>query len=268
MYPSHNLSYAPTPFSHTPYTSLSSTIPLDTELKLPTATAERDLIDSLAEIYSIIITLDALEKAFNKDSVTDTEYSDVCWRLIRQYKSNLTDERIAHEFGSLEAFKARWGIEAPRATERLRVMLPSTVEHATTSGPTASSMGAPARSSAHAGTPMGGAAASPAPQQQQGMGGGASVQQTIAATENFITFLDALKLGISSKDQLHPLLSEVITTVNKVTEADFEGRGNIIKWLIKLNQMRANQELEDADRREVEFEMEVAYKGFKKAVGG
>lgn len=92
---------------------------------------------------------------------------------------------------------------------------------------------------------------------------GASVVSTILATENFIMFLDALKLGISSKDQLHPLLSEVIQSANKVTEADFEGRANIIKWLIKLNNMKAHEEVSEFDKRELEFEMEGAYRGFK-----
>lgn len=83
------------------------------------------------------------------------------------------------------------------------------------------------------------------------------------ATENFITFLDALRLQYSSKDQLHPLLTEVIQSVNKVADADFEGRGNIVKWLIRLNQMRASEQLEDDDLRECQFDIEGAYNGFK-----
>ena len=95
---------------------------------------------------------------------------------------------------------------------------------------------------------------------------GGSTQSAILATENFITFLDALRLGIGSKDQLHPLLSEVIQSTNKVVDSDFEGRANIIKWLIRLNGMRAHEELEDGERREVEFEIDAAYRGFKGVV--
>ena len=130
-------------------------------------------------------------------------------------------------------------IECPRATERIRVGLPATMTHATSSIPQPNpSMPAPAATSAF-------------------------TQSAILATENFITFLDALRLGIRSKDQLHPLLSEVIQSTNKVTDADFEGRANIIKWLINLNSMKAHEELSDGDKREVEFEMEAAYRGFK-----
>ncbi|PCG92068.1 hypothetical protein PENOC_094240 [Penicillium occitanis (nom. inval.)] len=93
--------------------------------------------------------------------------------------------------------------------------------------------------------------------------GGASGSLILTATENFITFLDALKLNMVSKDALHPLLSEVIQSVNKVTDRDFESRGKIIQWLITLNQMRATEELSDDQARELSFDIEQAYQGFK-----
>jgi ESCRT-I complex subunit VPS28 len=95
-----------------------------------------------------------------------------------------------------------------------------------------------------------------------GPSGGASGSLILAATENFITFLDALKLNMVSKDALHPLLSEVIQSVNKVTR-DFESRGKIIQWLITLNQMRATEELSEEHARELAFDIEQAYQGFK-----
>jgi VPS28 protein len=111
MYPqTRQPAYAPTPYSYTPAANLSATINLDEEVKLPTNASERDLLESLAEIYSIIVTLEALEKAFNKDSVTDAEYTELCNRLLRQYKSNLSDARISREFGDIDTFKSKWGV--------------------------------------------------------------------------------------------------------------------------------------------------------------
>jgi ESCRT-I complex subunit VPS28 len=117
--------YAPTPYSYTPSSALSATISLDEEVKLPTNASERDLLDSLAEIYSIIVTLDGLEKAFNKDSVKDNEYTDLCNRLLKQYKSNLSDERVAKEFGDLEGFKRKWDVRhlLVQAAERAKAKL-------------------------------------------------------------------------------------------------------------------------------------------------
>jgi len=85
----------------------------------------------------------------------------------------------------------------------------------------------------------------------------------LEATQDFITFLDALKLGLLAKDQLHPLLSDVIQSVNKVTDRDFEGRGKIVQWLIALNQMKATEEVGDSQARELELDMNAAYQGFK-----
>jgi ESCRT-I complex subunit VPS28 len=93
--------------------------------------------------------------------------------------------------------------------------------------------------------------------------GAASSRSIVDATENFITFLDALKLNMSSKETLHPLLSDVIQSVNKVTDRDFDHRGKIIQWLITLNQMRTTEELSEEQIRELTFDMEQAYAGFK-----
>src|SRR3954468_10179477 len=120
-------------------------------------------------------------------------------------------------------------MEVPRATERIRIGLPSTVTAPTHNATTSSS---------------------------NGVG-------ILEATQEFITFLDALKLGLLAKDQLHPLLTEVIQRVNDVTTGDFEGRGKIVQWLITLNQMKASQSLTEDQARELELDMNASYQGFK-----
>lgn len=137
-------------------------------------------------------------------------------------------------------------IECPRATERLRVNLPATIADPSSSHPLSSTP-----------HPSHGTPSQPPT---------ASGSQILLATENFITFLDALKLNMLSKDALHPLLAELIQSVNVVTDRDFEGRGTIINWLIKLNAMKAQEELSEGEARELVFEMEGAYAGFKKTL--
>ncbi|KAI4095145.1 MAG: hypothetical protein LQ344_001796 [Seirophora lacunosa] len=232
------LPYAPTPYSYLPNSALTATINLDEEVKLSATAAERDLYDSLAEIYSIIITLDGLEKAYVRDSVPESEYTEMCSRLLNQSKSILRDETVARVFVDLETFKKEWNMECPRATERLRVNLPATIAEPFTT---------------HAGT------SSNTPQTRSSATG----SQILLATENFITFLDALRLNMLSKDSLHPLLSEVIQSVNQVTTVDFESRGKIISWLIRLNGMKATEELGEEEARQLAFDMEGAYAGFK-----
>lgn len=79
-------------------------------MKFASSSAERDLYESLAEIYSIIITLDGLEKAYIKDAISESEYTETCARLLKQYKSALSDETVNREFVDLETFKRHWGV--------------------------------------------------------------------------------------------------------------------------------------------------------------
>jgi len=107
---SRPLSYAPTPYSYAPTSSLSAKINLDEEVKLADSATERDLLDSLAEIYSIIRTLDGLEKAYIKDAVTETEYTEMCAKLLKQYKSILSHDTVSNEFVDLDTFSRRWEV--------------------------------------------------------------------------------------------------------------------------------------------------------------
>ncbi|KLU87848.1 vacuolar protein sorting-associated protein 28 [Magnaporthiopsis poae ATCC 64411] len=107
--------YAPTPHSYVPNTAMSATISLDDEVRLADTRAERDLQDSLAEIFSIIVTIDELEKAFLKDAIPESDYTDICERSLKQYRSILTDETVATAFGDLEEFKAEWDFPAPQS---------------------------------------------------------------------------------------------------------------------------------------------------------
>ena len=97
----------------------------------------------------------------------------------------------------------------------------------------------------------------------QAASGATSGTLILEATQDFITFLDALRLGLLAKDQLHPLLTDVIQSVNKVTDRDFENRGKIVQWLITLNQMKATEELSEDQARELELDINSAYQGFK-----
>lgn len=87
-------------------------------MKLTNTRAERDLQESLAELFSIVVTLDELEKAFLKDAVPEAEYTEICERSLRQYKALLADETIAKEFQDLEQFKARWDVSPEEPCDR------------------------------------------------------------------------------------------------------------------------------------------------------
>ncbi|CAN6674799.1 vacuolar protein sorting-associated protein 28 [Trichomonascus vanleenenianus] len=238
--------YAPTPGTYRPsYAAQTSSIPLNEEQKLYSTLQERELHEALAEVYSIIVTLDMLEKAYLRDAVPAHEYTPACLRLIAQYNMNLKNEAVAESFGDIDSFKAKYGMHHPNATARLKVGVPATVEHAI--------------ESSHAR-----AMASPAAAEQSSGSGGISAKAVAEATGNFITTMDGLKLNFKAKDQLHPLLGDLVMSLNKVTSEDFEGRGKLVQWLITLNGMKANEELSDGQTRDFLFDLNQAYNAFVK----
>lgn len=64
--------------------------------------------------------------------------------------------------------------------------------------------------------------------------------------------MDALKLNQRAKDQLHPLLSELMSSYTRFKDSnDWQGRPKILFWLIELNKMRASEEIGEEQSRQV-----------------
>ncbi|PHT64338.1 Vacuolar protein sorting-associated protein 28 -like protein 2 [Capsicum annuum] len=63
--------------------------------------------------------------------------------------------------------------------------------------------------------------------------------------QNFITAMDSLKLNIVAVDQVHPLLSDLSSFLNKlfILPADFEGKTKMREWLSRLSKMGAADKL-------------------------
>lgn len=77
---------------------------------------------------------------------------------------------------------------------------------------------------------------------------------------------------------MHPLLAELLLSINRVTplqrnntQGDQDtagsqsGEGNkkkLVEWIVKINKMKIDQELDDKDAKELLFDLDVAYKNF------
>lgn len=57
------------------------------ETKLYTSNAERERWESMATLFSIIVSLDALERAYVRESVSESQYAPACTRLLGQFKT-------------------------------------------------------------------------------------------------------------------------------------------------------------------------------------
>ncbi|KIO29881.1 hypothetical protein M407DRAFT_242413 [Tulasnella calospora MUT 4182] len=203
---------------------------LDEEVRLYTTNTEREKYESLATLYGIIVSLEYLERAYVRDSISAAQYSPACTRLLGQYKTML--KLVSADVPSLEEFMKKYNMDNPAALHRLKVGVPATVEHATEQG-------------------------------------GETAKWVAETTQSFITFMDALKLRLRAKDQLHPLLQELMTGYSKFkASAEWEGRGKIVQWLITLNAMKASDEITEEQSRQLLFDIDHAYHEFFSSLSG
>lgn len=66
--------------------------------------------------------------------------------------------------------------------------------------------------------------------------------------QNFITFMDALKLKLRAKDQLHPLLTDLMSGYTRFRASnEWEGRPKILHWYASLLLPRSSSNEESSD---------------------
>ncbi|PPQ98020.1 hypothetical protein CVT26_003082 [Gymnopilus dilepis] len=211
---------------------MNTSISLDEEVRLHSTNAEREKYNNLATLFGIIVALDYLERAYVRDSVTAAEcrYSPACTRLLSQYKTML--KLVGDDVPSVEEFMKRYRMDHPAALHRIKVGVPATVEHSSEAGPET----------------------------------GKWIAET---TQSFITFMDGLRLRMRAKDQLHPMLQELVTGYARFKGSkDWEGRSKMVSWLITLNGMKASEELTEEQSRQLIFDVEHAYAEFFRSLGG
>ena len=106
---------------------------LDEEVRPYTTSAEREKTENLATLYSIIVSLEYLERAYVRDSVTGKEYvrghiairllalrsgveltyryAPACIKLLAQYKSLM--KLVGDDIGGVESFMKRFKVCMP-----------------------------------------------------------------------------------------------------------------------------------------------------------
>lgn len=70
-------------------------------------------------------------------------------------------------------------------------------------------------------------------------------------------------MNMAAVDQIHPLLTDVMQSLQKVPVACDDqfvpSKEKLLEWLIKLNKFPAHHELEAADVRQLLFDLESAH---------
>jgi len=72
----------------------------------------------------------------------------------------------------------------------------------------------------------------------QGGGNGNDSRYVAETVSHLITLMDALKLNMAAVDQMHPLLSDLLVSIGKVSGLpnDFEGKVKVKEWYDALSQ--------------------------------
>ncbi|PWN46240.1 vacuolar protein sorting-associated protein 28 [Ceraceosorus guamensis] len=222
----------------------------EARLYSPHSAATRDAWESMATLFSIIVSLEYLERAYVRHGVDDKTYAPACQRLLAQFKTLMKlvavpESQSPNSVGPLGGtmdgpmpvrdvadFMQRYKMHHTAAAHRLAVGVPATVEHASSSG-------------------------------SSGDGNARERGKNIAeTTQGFITFMDAVKLKMRAKDQLHPLLGDLMgawTRAGGEQGTSNEARAKVLGWLIKLNKMAAADEITDEEARQMLFDVEGAY---------
>ncbi|TPX60499.1 hypothetical protein SpCBS45565_g07473 [Spizellomyces sp. 'palustris'] len=219
------------------YSSFSPTNPttptdrsLDQELRLYTTNKDREKYDNMADLYGILVVTEYLERAYIRDAISAQEYTPACLKLIAQYKTALN--LVSDVVPDINAFIKGYKLSCPAATRRLlEVGVPATVEHASV----------------------------------EGSSGAKHVAETVQV---FITLMDSLKLNYVAVDQIHPQLSDLIQSLNKVSTlpGDYVGKIKIRDWLITLNKMKASDEITQDQVRQLLFDLESALTEFHRSL--
>jgi ESCRT-I complex subunit VPS28 len=161
-----------------------------------------------------------------RDAITNQEYTKECNKLISQFR--LAEKAALKDGMTSESFMQLYEMDCPRATERLlRMGVPEPIRQVSNES--------------------------------------AGVAVTVAETvQHFITTMDAVKLEQRAVDELQPLLSDLMDSLTRLPETpnDFEPNLKVKGWLQKLNAMRAIDEIDDDDSRQLYHDLDSAYAQF------
>ena len=210
--------------------SISPTQKPQEKVKLFETRKDREKYENMSELYSLIYSVERLEKAYVKDSIKADEYTKACSKLIAKFKT--ITPIVAADVPDIERFMKEYKLDCPAATNRLlKVSVPATVEH-------------------------GG-------KDSSGESGAKQIAQT---TQYFITLMDSVKLGLVAKDQLAPMILDLMDSLNKLQIKEFEGKSKIRDWIVTFNQMKAHENLDDDQARQLYYDVEQAYNQFHKVL--
>lgn len=96
---------------------------------------------------------------------------------------------------------------------------------------------------------------------------GRSAMHIMQVTQHYITAMDSVKLNMCAADALFPILTDLMRELNAVggvldVDGEFQGKALVRQWLVQLNGMKASEELDEVQARQLLFDLENSYNAF------
>jgi ESCRT-I complex subunit VPS28 len=196
------------------------------EIKLYRNARDREKYDNLADLFSILSTLQQLEKAYIRDCVKHKEYTAACSKLLVQYKAAIKLVQGYEECPNVETFVKKFRLDCPAALQRIKDDRPITIK--------------------------------------DDKGNTSKCIADIVAL--FITLMDKVRLEMKAMDMLQPDLRDLLETMNRLSlvPSDFEGKEKVQSWIDTFAKMSASDELTDEQARQLTHDLEVSYNAFNR----
>ena len=202
------------------------------EVKLWSNKKERQQYDNFANLFALIKTVEKLEKAYVNSAVPSDRYEAACMELLAKYKT--LRNTLVDTVPDMQHFMATYSMHCPSARHRLQVGIPATIEH-----------------------------------RVNRPGDASSAVNVAECVHHSIGAMDTLKLNMAAKDQIAPCLSDLLTSLHKVPQlpAEFAGKLCVRRWIERLDNMRASDELGEDEVRQLLYEIENSYNAFMQLLG-
>ncbi|XP_054719608.1 vacuolar protein sorting-associated protein 28 homolog [Uloborus diversus] len=195
------------------------------EVKLYRTAREREKYDNMADLYSVINTLQCLEKAYIKDCVTPKEYTAACSKLLVQYKAAFKQVQ-SEEFPNVEIFMKKFRLDCPAAIQRIREDRPITIKD--DKGNTSK-----------------------------------CIADIVSLFITILDKLRLEMKSMDELQPDLKELYETMCRLTLVP-ADFDGKQKVNEWLQTMSAMAASDELTESQVRQFIFDLESAYSGFNR----
>eukprot|EP00758_Cryptobia_borreli_P004199 Tbor_TRINITY_DN4238_c0_g1::TRINITY_DN4238_c0_g1_i1::g.23841::m.23841/K12184/VPS28; ESCRT-I complex subunit VPS28 len=212
--------------------------------RIELTSSEKHHVDNFSDLYAVIVQIEKIERANNRDLIHSDEYDVVLRKLLNKF--NNISSLLAHQtqyypfFTNIDEFWSDFCSNCVAARNRVKIGHPKDAEAAAA---LLHHQGEEANNTKRVDPKM-----------------------VLETAQHFITLMDSVKLQQVAVDQLYPILSDLVQTLSAGFK-EFEYLPKLEEWSRRMNDMHPTDELNERDTRELAFDMDRGYQAFYRYLG-